>query len=85
MLAPTRAIAGLMPVSAKDEPITISLEINKIEEMVRLRVYAPRWTAIPQSAQNCRELAFRHFFLHRIWTEFMRLVDSYWEPGLYRV
>jgi len=30
MLAPTRAIAGLMPVSVKDERITISLEINKL-------------------------------------------------------
>lgn len=35
MLAPTRAIAGLMPVSAKVERITISLEINKLQEIIR--------------------------------------------------
>jgi hypothetical protein len=60
-----------MPVSAKDERITISLEINKLEEMIRLCVYAPRQTALPQSAQNCRELASHLFFLHRKRTMFI--------------
>jgi hypothetical protein len=41
VLAPTRAIAGLMPVSVKDERITISLEINKLQEILRLSIYAP--------------------------------------------
>jgi hypothetical protein len=53
-----------MPVSVKDERITIYLEINKLEEMIQLCVYAPQQTALPQSAQNCRELASHLFFLH---------------------
>jgi len=43
-----------MPVSVKDERITIYLEINKLEEMIHLCFHAPRQTALPQSAQNCR-------------------------------
>lgn len=54
MLAPTRAIAGLMPVSVKDERITISVEINKLAEMIQLCFYAPMQTALPQSDQRCR-------------------------------
>ncbi|MDP3091945.1 MAG: hypothetical protein Q8N04_14800 [Nitrospira sp.] len=63
-----------MPVSVKDERITIYLEINKLEEITRLDVYARRQPALPQSAQNCRELASRLFFLHRKRTEFIWLI-----------
>jgi hypothetical protein len=64
-----------MPVSVKDERIIIYLEINKLEEMIHLCVYAPRQAPLPQSAQNCRELASRSFFLHRKRTGFIWLIN----------
>ena len=74
MFAPTRAIAGLMPVSVKDERITISLEINKLQEIIRLGLSSTRQAALPQSAQRCRELASLPFLPHRKWTEVMCLI-----------
>lgn len=82
MLAPTRAIAGLMPVSVKDERITISLEINKLEEIIRLAGYARQQPALPQSAQRCRELASHAFILNRKRTRYFCLIDQYRKPGI---
>lgn len=57
MLAPTGAIAGLMPVSATDELSITSLKINKLEKIYNLHACTPLPIAFPQSAQRCRELA----------------------------
>lgn len=58
MSAPTRAIAGLMPVTAQGEPTTTKLKINKLEEIHILHASNSFLRTLPQSAQRCRELAF---------------------------
>ena len=67
MLAPTRAIAGLVPVNAKDDRTIINLKINKLEEFNQLRQIEPLPGSLPESAQRCQELVFPLSWLNRKW------------------